>query len=341
MDLEDLDALLESRYENDLEQDILDFESGNEKLNETFGTMGLEETQVFSRPLPMAHNVSSQLPGMHPIQPQTFMSQRPLMQFPIVHPIHQSQLPPQQIMQSPLMPGMRPQPMGGMSPGMGQNMMTMEDVEKLLIMNVSQKAMTAEDVEYMLKRQVSGVAESSGLDMAVEVKEETKPQKQGPIDVLRDVQKGVSRQEQVQKEIFVKDLGSVENLKKVKETKNRVHLEKIHRPSQSERKKNKNLQNSFFNKEDTRGSIRKREIFITNWEKELIAKIQISQLVSDDPMKDDFYCQIYSNFKKKQVQPSKGKKKSVGVNKIQQQMTRLIEKRKSKQIKGPSIKSFF
>lgn len=112
-----------------------------------------------------------------------------------------------------------------------------------------------------------------------------------------------------------------------KEKKTRVHLEKIHRPSQSARRKTGNLQNNFFKKDNT------TKIYITHWEKELIAKIQISQLVSDDPWKNDFYCKVYSLGLSKSIQ-TRGKKKS-GVNKIQAQMTRLIEKNKSRQVKGP------
>jgi hypothetical protein len=121
-----------------------------------------------------------------------------------------------------------------------------------------------------------------------------------------------------------------------------VHLEKIKRPSQAERRKNKNVDQEFFRKDyrDSREENKKIKVFIMNWEKELIAKIQISQLVSDDPMRDDFYCQIYtqnsSARKESMGKKERGKKKSAGVNKIQQQMTRLIEKRKTKEVKGSS-----
>ena len=134
-----------------------------------------------------------------------------------------------------------------------------------------------------------------------------------------------------------------------KEKKHRVHLEKIHRPSQSERKMEKfkgksdvkKLESMFFQKGETgrkggQNFFFHKEVFISNWEKELIAKIQISQLVSDNPMKDDFYFEIYSGLSKKQDHENlkdkdrKNRKKSLPMNKIQQQMQRLIERRKSK-----------
>jgi DNA topoisomerase 2-associated protein PAT1 len=88
-------------------------------------------------------------------------------------------------------------------------------------------------------------------------------------------------------------------------------------------------------------------------EKELIAKIQISQLVTDDPFVDDFYFQMKALAKKKLVDnpekkpKKKGKKSgkwqdSVGQlidgtkgsgavisNQMQQQMKRLIESRRA------------
>ena len=163
--------------------------------------------------------------------------------------------------------------------------------------------MTVEDVENLLKAQLK----------SVKVEEETS-------DVATE------------KETF--NIG--------KERRNRVHLEKIERPSQAERRKNKNVDSEFFRQDfkDSREEKKQVKVFIMKWEKELIAKIQISQLVSDNPMRDDFYCQIYTqnSAARKESALSKkerGKKKS-GVYKIQQQMTRLIEKRKSKGVKEPS-----
>jgi DNA topoisomerase 2-associated protein PAT1 len=97
------------------------------------------------------------------------------------------------------------------------------------------------------------------------------------------------------------------------------------------------------------------------FEKELIAKIQISQLVSDDPFVDDFYFQMWSLNKKKAEEdgangtgePGKEQKKGRGKkgqkwqlsagqlvnggkgsgavisNQMQQQMKRLIESRRA------------
>jgi DNA topoisomerase 2-associated protein PAT1 len=84
------------------------------------------------------------------------------------------------------------------------------------------------------------------------------------------------------------------------------------------------------------------------YEKELIAKIQISQLVTETPFVDDFYFQIYSlNKKSKEVESGKNKISSLEktaianqlvvkkidhtnlTNQMQQQMKRLIDNRKA------------
>jgi hypothetical protein len=96
-------------------------------------------------------------------------------------------------------------------------------------------------------------------------------------------------------------------------------------------------------------------------EKELIAKIQISQLVTDEPLVDDFYFQMYKSrqeSKPEEVAPQKtgdkkGKKskkwlqsseqfvgKSSGTvisNQMQQQMKRLIESRRSNKPRETSV----
>ena len=94
------------------------------------------------------------------------------------------------------------------------------------------------------------------------------------------------------------------------------------------------------------------------WEKELIAKIQISQLVPEDPFKEDFYYQIYTTLVNNSTTPAstpagglppalegesllrdrrggRQNRRSV-TNRMQQQMQRLIEKRKQK-TKGSSL----
>jgi hypothetical protein len=96
-----------------------------------------------------------------------------------------------------------------------------------------------------------------------------------------------------------------------------------------------------------RGLMRKHE-------KELIAKIQISQLVTDNPFADDYYFQMYkkqkdsdSNLKSK----NKGKKSKKWIqsanqlcsgttvsNQMQQQMKRLIESRRTSKPKENSCK---
>jgi len=87
---------------------------------------------------------------------------------------------------------------------------------------------------------------------------------------------------------------------------------------------------------------RQRNGLMMQWEKEMIAKIQISQLVTDNPYKDDFYYKIYTSIApapEKELQSprekgSKSRKKSEGASKVanrmQQQMQRLIDKRKQK-----------
>jgi DNA topoisomerase 2-associated protein PAT1 len=98
---------------------------------------------------------------------------------------------------------------------------------------------------------------------------------------------------------------------------------------------------------------------MTQYEKEMIAKIQISQLVTDSPFKDDFYYQVYTSLMNQQKlqkqqqqqqqeesqqdsesasQTKQGgtmKSKSSGsasnANSLQNQMQKLIEGRKQKQ----------
>jgi len=81
-------------------------------------------------------------------------------------------------------------------------------------------------------------------------------------------------------------------------------------------------------------------------EKELIAKIQISQLVTDDPFADDFYYQIHSSLSTEPTQSystnaeinwqqnllmNAGKGNSMEItNQMQVQMQKLIEGRKQK-----------
>ncbi len=92
------------------------------------------------------------------------------------------------------------------------------------------------------------------------------------------------------------------------------------------------------------------------WEKEFIAKIQISQLVSEDPYKNDFYYQIYTSLSTSSSQKPEGTKETedtvinkrggrqrqrnmTSAAKMQQQMQKLIERRKQK-TKGTSCKLF-
>ena len=233
-------------------------------------------------------------------------------------PVSMQMAMPQHISMQMSMPGMGNAPMGQRQVKI-ENMMTMEDVENLL---KSQRK-----VEENPKVEVTPKVQEALKETAVHQKE---IQKKIPKEIKVDSKKD-----------------SRENLTNVKEKKNRVHLEKIQRASQAERRmdksKNKNLQGFFYKKESDGTSARKKDVFITKWEKELIAKIQISQLISNDPMKDDFYYEIYSSFSKKPEEApvkesGKSKKRASGANKIQQQMTRLIEKRKSKitEVKGPS-----
>ncbi|KAI9363940.1 topoisomerase II-associated protein PAT1-domain-containing protein [Zopfochytrium polystomum] len=92
---------------------------------------------------------------------------------------------------------------------------------------------------------------------------------------------------------------------------------------------------------------------MTQYEKEMIARIQFSQLVTDDPYRDDFYYQIYTTLRR----PG-GENKSVGTsitwqqamisqseksgksqqvsNQLQQQMQKLIEGKKQK-AKGSAL----
>lgn len=100
-------------------------------------------------------------------------------------------------------------------------------------------------------------------------------------------------------------------------------------------------------------------------EKELIAKIQISQLVTDDPFVDDFYFQMKALAKKKmednpEKKPKKKNKKSgkwqesvgqlvdgtkgsgaVISNQMQQQMKRLIESRRALKPREGTCNLFF
>ncbi|KAI8848958.1 topoisomerase II-associated protein PAT1 [Chytridium lagenaria] len=100
---------------------------------------------------------------------------------------------------------------------------------------------------------------------------------------------------------------------------------------------------------------------MTHYEKETIAKIQIAQLVTDDPLSDDFYYQIHSSLQRGDLSlqsdgskltgltwqqsllvsstttPASGKGNSVVLsNQMQQQMQKLIEGRKQKP-KGTSL----
>ncbi|TPX71485.1 hypothetical protein SpCBS45565_g01161 [Spizellomyces sp. 'palustris'] len=93
---------------------------------------------------------------------------------------------------------------------------------------------------------------------------------------------------------------------------------------------------------------------MNQYEKELIAKIQISQLVTDDPYRDDFYYKVYTSLTAANQQSSDDSSKA-GLNwqqsllmdqtrggganvtnRMQQQMQRLIEGRKQKP-KGTSL----
>ncbi|KAI8906464.1 topoisomerase II-associated protein PAT1 [Gorgonomyces haynaldii] len=85
-------------------------------------------------------------------------------------------------------------------------------------------------------------------------------------------------------------------------------------------------------KEKYKGLMRK-------FEKDLIAKIQIANLVTEDPYKDDFYYQLFTVIKESPVPTKKGLKpllqtqlvKASSVsNHMQQQMKRLIENRKQR-----------
>ncbi|KAJ3102962.1 hypothetical protein HDU97_000201 [Phlyctochytrium planicorne] len=97
---------------------------------------------------------------------------------------------------------------------------------------------------------------------------------------------------------------------------------------------------------------------MTQYEKETIAKIQIAQLVTDDPLSDDFYYQIYTSLQRGDMSlqsdgsklagltwqqsllvstPTSNKGNSVVLsNQMQQQMQKLIEGRKQKP-KGTSL----
>lgn len=153
----------------------------------------------------------------------------------------------------------------------------------------------------------------------------------------------------------------------------KIHFEKIKRPSQSERKEaqrsqmgqlsSQAVQNEYHYHQYQKQQQEQHKPFflepspdiqreknarqynglMMQWEKELIAKIQISQLVSDDPYKDDFYYQIYNSLlaspvagvvnetPKAEKSGKKNKKSSISVaNRMQQQMQRLIDKRKQK-----------
>lgn len=97
---------------------------------------------------------------------------------------------------------------------------------------------------------------------------------------------------------------------------------------------------------------------MTQYEKELIAKIQISQLVTDDPYRDDFYYKIFTSLTSQSQEPGSDEaaaKKGLNwqqsllmdqtrnstsagmnvTNRMQQQMQRLIEGRRMK-TKGAS-----
>ncbi|KAJ3158920.1 hypothetical protein HDU86_002089 [Geranomyces michiganensis] len=112
---------------------------------------------------------------------------------------------------------------------------------------------------------------------------------------------------------------------------------------------------------DNRPDIRTREEkykgTMTQYEKELIAKIQISQLVTDNPYRDDFYYIVYTSLtaanEKAAEEPGKASAKGLNwqqsllmdqtrgngpnvTNRMQQQMQRLIEGRKAKP-KGNSL----
>ena len=102
---------------------------------------------------------------------------------------------------------------------------------------------------------------------------------------------------------------------------------------------------------------------MTQYEKEMIAKIQIFQLVTDQPYRDDFYYQVYTSLRKANVvaplasttadgdgsggsltaiksdlnwqqamlvQQDSGTKGNTVSNQMQQQMQKLIEGRKQK-----------
>jgi DNA topoisomerase 2-associated protein PAT1 len=342
--LDDLDALLESKYENDLEDQILEFEEGNGDLDSL--TFGLVDSNSIGTQQPLFNTLQH---SREPTQPryQPLLQQQPQMQnfqqmlnMPLNQNIginmhqniqHNVPLNIQNMMPQHGNHSQMPQPLHRVQPlqtpqGMVSvpGMMTMEDVENLLKSQsvqaqktmgkesqIKEKVMTVEDVESLLKAQLSLPSENKSLPSQVSEEKKEAPK---------------------EKEIL--SVG--------KEKKNRVHLEKIKRPSQAERRKNKNVDQEFFRKDsrDSREEKKKIKVFIMNWEKELIAKIQISQLVTDDPMRDDFYCQIYtqnSSARKESMQKKeRGKKKSAGANKIQQQMTRLIEKRKTKEVKESS-----
>ena len=93
---------------------------------------------------------------------------------------------------------------------------------------------------------------------------------------------------------------------------------------------------------------------MSQYEKEFIAKIQISHLVTDDPYVDDFYFKIYTSFHNKPTDETSGSDEGMNwqqnflkkgdrggrniTSTMQQQMQKPIENRKQTRPKGTVCK---